>query len=49
MVSNREGFQKTYDLTERVLPSEANLQMPTMDEFATHIVDQQFRCLGLPH
>ncbi|MBH0076599.1 YcaQ family DNA glycosylase [Pseudoalteromonas sp. SWYJ118] len=47
MVSNREGFQKTYDLTERVLPSEVNLKMPSMDELATHIVDQQFRCLGV--
>ncbi len=46
MVSNREGFQKTYDLTERVLPSNVNSQMPDMDEFASHIVDQQLRCHG---
>lgn len=47
MVSNREGFQKTYDLTERVLPSHINSQMPSMEEFAAHIVDQQLRCHGL--
>ena len=47
MVSNREGFQKTYDLTERVLPSHINLQIPSMEEFAAHIVDQQLRCHGL--
>ena len=46
MVSNRESFQKTYDLTERVLPSNVNLQMPSMEEFATHIVDRQLRCHG---
>lgn len=46
MVSDREGFQKTYDLTERVLPSHVNLQMPSMEEFATHIVGQQLRCHG---
>ena len=46
MVSDREGFQKTYDLTERVLPSHVNLQMPSMKEFAAHIVDQQLRCHG---
>ena len=46
MVSNREGFQKAYDLTERVLPSHVNLQMPSMEEFAAHIVDQQLRCHG---
>lgn len=47
MVSDREGFQKTYDLTERVLPSHVNLKMPSMEEFATHIIDQQLRCHGL--
>ena len=46
MVSDREGFQKTYDLTERVLPSQVNSQMPSMEEFATHIVDKQLRCHG---
>jgi uncharacterized protein len=47
MVSDREGFQKTYDLTERVLPSHVNSQMPSRSEFAAHIVDQQLRCHGL--
>lgn len=47
MVSDREGFQKTYDLTERVLPSHVNTKMPGMEEFAAHIVDQQLRCHGL--
>lgn len=46
MVSDREGFQKTYDLTERVLPSHVNSQLPSMEEFAAHIVDQQLRCHG---
>lgn len=47
MVSDREGFQKTYDLTERVLPSHINSRMPSIEEFAAHIVDQQLRCHGL--
>lgn len=47
MVSDREGFQKTYDLTERVLPSHVNLQMPSMEEFAKHMVDQQLRSHGV--
>lgn len=46
MVCNREGFQKTYDLTERVLPSRVNIQMPSMEEFAAHIVEQQLHCHG---
>ncbi len=47
MVSDREGFQKTYDLTERVLPSHVNAQMPSWSEFAAYIVDQQLCCHGL--
>ncbi len=47
MICDREGFQKTYDLTERVLPSQVSLQMPSMEEFAAHIVDKQLRCHGL--
>ncbi|MEX0741043.1 MAG: crosslink repair DNA glycosylase YcaQ family protein [Pseudohongiella sp.] len=47
MVSDREGFQKTYDLTERVLPSHVNADMPGTAEFARHLVDQQLRCHAL--
>ncbi len=47
MVSDREGFQKTYDLTDRVLPSHVNTQMPSRSEFASYLVDQQLRCHGL--
>ncbi len=47
MVSNREGFQKSYDLTERVLPPQVNSLMPSAEEFAAHMVDQQLRCHGL--
>lgn len=46
MVCDREGFQKTYDLTERVLPSHVNSKMPSITEFAAHIVEQQLRCHG---
>lgn len=47
MVSQREGFQKTYDLTERVLPSDVNSKMPSIEEFAEHLMDQQLRCHGI--
>lgn len=47
MVSDREGFQKTYDLTERVLPPDVNTQMPDIHEFASHLLDQQLSCHGL--
>ncbi|WP_444996712.1 winged helix-turn-helix domain-containing protein [Aliikangiella sp. IMCC44359] len=47
MISSREGFQKTYDLTERVLPNHINTQMPNIEELATHIITQQLRSHGL--
>ncbi|HBV77864.1 MULTISPECIES: winged helix-turn-helix domain-containing protein [Vibrio] len=46
MVSSREGFQKTYDLTERVLPSHVNSSMPSIKDFAEHMIKQQLRCHG---
>jgi hypothetical protein len=46
MVCDRAGFQKKYDLTERVLPTGINSQMPSIEEFAEHMVDQQLRCHG---
>lgn len=46
MISDREGFKKTYDLTERVLPAHVSSQMPSMEDFAVHLVDQQLRCHG---
>jgi len=47
MIRSRDSFQKVYDLTERVLPPHINSQMPSMEEFAEHILDQQLRCHGL--
>ncbi|MEO1133374.1 MAG: crosslink repair DNA glycosylase YcaQ family protein [Cyanobacteria bacterium J06639_1] len=47
MVSDREGFQKVYDLTERVLPSHVDTRMPSTAEFAAHLVDRQLQCHGL--
>ena len=44
MVSSRDGFQKNYDLTERVLPADIDMTMPSVEEYAEHIIDQQLRC-----
>jgi uncharacterized protein YcaQ len=46
MVNRREGFQKTYDLTERVLPPFINTKVPSSDEFAKHLLEQHLRCHG---
>jgi len=47
MVSEREGMQKRYDLTERVLPAHVNSRMPDTDELAQHLVNQQLGNHGL--
>lgn len=46
MVSHRDGFQKTYDLTERVLPDHVNTKMPSLEAFAEHLLNRQLRCHG---
>ncbi len=38
MVVRRENFQKVYDLTENVLPSNLNCQVPTTEEYAEHLI-----------
>ena len=47
MIASRGGFQKTYDLTERVLPEGTNTTLPSLEERAAHMLDDQLRCHGL--
>ena len=47
MVAAREGFQKTYDLPERVLPAHIDTTPPDIDAFAEHVVEQQLRSHAL--
>ena len=46
MVTRREGFQKVYDLPERVLPDWVNTTEPTMEEYADHLIDATIRSHG---
>lgn len=39
MVSGRDGFQKVYDLTERVLPAHVDDRLPAMGDYADHLID----------
>ena len=46
MITARDGFQKKYDLTERVLPNTADTTMPSVAELARHLVDGTVRAHG---
>ena len=46
MVSARQGFQKVYDLPERVLPDWVDTRCPTLEEFSAHLIDTTLRAHG---
>jgi len=46
MAVGRRGFQKVYDLTERVLPADVDTRTPTVDELAAHLIERQVVALG---
>jgi uncharacterized protein YcaQ len=46
MVSGRQGFQKVYDLRERVLPDWVDTRLPAMSEYASYLVDTTLRAHG---
>ena len=47
MVSHREGFQKVYDLPEKIIPSHINTQEPTIEEWCDFIVLSMIHALGV--
>lgn len=47
MVAKRQGFQKVYDLTERVLPSKVNTDLPTEKEFAEYLIRKTIQSNGI--
>jgi uncharacterized protein YcaQ len=46
MIKGRKGFQKVYDLTERVLPENADTSMPSESEFYEHLILTSIRSNG---
>jgi len=46
MITSRQGFQKRYDLRERVLPDHVDTRFPTAHEYATYLIDYQLRSWG---
>jgi len=47
MVTGREGFQKVYDLAERLLPDSVDTRVPTRQEYLHHLIHQHLQAHGL--
>jgi uncharacterized protein YcaQ len=50
MVAKRQGFQKVYDLTERVLPTSIDASIPSEEEYFQHLIINYLRAnvIGTP-
>jgi uncharacterized protein YcaQ len=46
MVTRRKGFQKVYDLPERVIPDWVDTTEPTLYEYADYLIDSTIRAHG---
>jgi len=46
MITERDGMEKIYDLTERVLPRKTNTTEPSLSEFSTYLIDVSLRAYG---
>lgn len=47
MVRSREGFQKVYDLTERIVPTNVNTAAPTEKEYLRYLIRRDIKAHGL--
>lgn len=47
MVSHRKGFQRIYDLPERIIPTDVNTTSPTNKEYYTHLIARTLEAQGL--
>ncbi len=46
MITARDGMEKVYDLTERVLPGDTNTREPTLEEFSDYLIRTSLRTHG---
>ncbi|EPR71105.1 winged helix-turn-helix domain-containing protein [Cyclobacterium qasimii] len=47
MISSRKNFHKVYDLTERVLPKDIDLSVPTRKEYLRFLIKSYLRANGI--
>ena len=46
MITDRDGMEKVYDLTERVLPSKINTSEPSLLEFSEYLINVSVKAYG---
>ena len=47
LISHRNGFQKVFDLPERVLPADLDISTPTTEEFSRHLIARTIESQGI--
>lgn len=47
MVKSREGFQKVYDLTERIVPANIDVSMPSEEAYIQYLIRRDVQAHGL--
>ena len=47
MISGRQGFQKIYDLAERVFPEGQHMEIPSREEYLAYVIERDVRSNGL--
>ena len=47
MISGRKGFQKIYDLTERVIPDSVNTSTPSKEEYYKYLIHRDLKANGI--
>lgn len=47
MISARHGFEKSYDLADRVLPAGVDRSVPTLAQTADHLIESTLRAQGI--
>lgn len=47
MVRGRNGMERVFDLTERIVPSGIDLREPTLAEYAAYLIDSALRAHGV--
>lgn len=49
MVSHREGFQRVYDLPERIIPPGTDTSMPAIREYYAFLIERNLQAQGLAY